>query len=162
MPPQAWISFTHARDRLGLRKGRDPSVAQEIEEDMRLKNVMSRRVKCVRPVEKLENASKKMGLNGVHHLVVMDRGKVRGLLTDSILRTRIAEGVARVEDAMVRQIAIGTPETSISEAAQMMRGRPDGALVVFDGKRLAGIVTISDLLDVLGRRTKLRRTGVAK
>ena len=123
---------------------------------MRLKNVMSRRVKCVRPVEKLENASKKMGLNGIHHLVVMDRGKVRGLLTDSILRTRIAEGVARVEDAMVRHIAIGTPETSISQAAQMMRGRPDGALVVFDGKRLAGIVTISDLLDVLGRCIKDR------
>ena len=128
---------------------------------MRLKNVMSRHVKCVRPVERLENASKRMGLNGIHHLVVMDRGKVGGLLTEEVLRTRIAEGVARVEDAMVRHIAVATPETSISQAARMMRGRPEGALVVVDGRGLAGIVTISDLLDVLGRRTKRRRTGVA-
>ena len=117
---------------------------------------MSRHVKCVRPIERLENAAKRMGLNGIHHLVVMDRGKVRGLLTEAVLRTRIAEGVGRVEDAMVRHIAVATPETSISQAARMMRGRPDGALVVFDGKRLAGIVTISDLLDVLGRSTKDR------
>ena len=129
---------------------------------MRLKNVMSRHVKCVRPVERLENASKRMGLNGIHHLVVMDRGKVRGLLTEAILRTRIAEGVARVEDAMVRHIAVATPETSISQAARMMRGRPEGALVVVDGKGLVGIVTISDLLDVLGRRTKRSRTGVTR
>ena len=134
----------------------------EIEEDMRLKNVMSRHVKCVRPVERLENASKTMGLNGIHHLVVMDRGKVRGLLTEEVLRTRIAEGVARVEDAMVRHIAVAKPETSISQAARMMRGRPEGALVVVEGKGLVGIVTISDLLDVLGRRTKPRGTGVAK
>ena len=79
-----------------------------------------------------------------------------------ILRTRIAEGVARVEDAMVRHIAVATPETSISQAARMMRGRPEGALVVVDGKGLVGIVTISDLLDVLGRRTKRRHSGVAR
>ena len=129
---------------------------------MRLKNVMSRHVKCVRPVERLENAAKRMGVSGIHHLVVMDRGKVCGLLTEEVLRTRIAEGVARVEDAMVRHIAVAKPETSISQAARMMRGRPEGALVVVDRKGLVGIVTISDLLDVLGRRTKRRRPSVAR
>ena len=129
---------------------------------MRLKNVMSRHVTCVRPGDRLEKASKSMGVNGIHHLVVMGRGKVLGLLSEALLQTRVAEGVGRVENAMVRHIAVATPETSISQAARMMRGRPEGALVVVDGKGLVGIVTISDLLDVLGRRTKPRRSGVAR
>jgi hypothetical protein len=55
---------------------------------------------------------------------------------------------------------------TVSQAARLMRGRPERALPLFAGTRLVDIVTISDLLDVPGRRfrkaaTQTRRVGRA-
>jgi CBS domain-containing protein len=40
---------------------------------------------------------------------------------------------------------------TVRRAANVMRGRSIGSLVVLRGGRLAGIVTVSDLLDLLGK-----------
>jgi CBS domain-containing protein len=119
---------------------------------MHLKDIMSRSVEAVRPSERLDRAHRLMRLRGIHHLVVVDRHQVVGVLSEAVLQTREAEGVGRAEDAMFRHVVRGTPEMSVAQAAQLMRGRPEGALPVFEGNRLVGIVTISDLLDVLARR----------
>ena len=64
---------------------------------------------------------------GIHHLVVVDRHEVVGLLSEAALQTRIAEGVGgRVEDAMSRHVATATPDTTVTQAARMMRGRARG------------------------------------
>ena len=118
---------------------------------MRLKEIMSRSVESVRPGETLERAQARMRLRHLHHLVVLDRGQVVGILTDSALQVRQAEGVAKVEDAMSRHVVTGTPETTVRQAANLMRGRAEGALPVIAGQRLVGIVTVTDLLEVLGR-----------
>jgi len=118
---------------------------------MRLKDIMSTKVEAVRPEDTLERAHALMRLRGIHHLVVIDRHQVVGMLTEEGLRIGEAEGIARVMDAMVRHVVTGTPDMTIRQAANLMRGRPEGALPVFAGSRLAGIVTVSDLLDVLGR-----------
>jgi CBS domain-containing protein len=121
---------------------------------MRLKDIMSTRVESVRPGELLAGAEQRMRSLGIHHLVVVDRQEVVGLLSEAALQARIAEGVGTVEDAMFRHVVTATPDTTVTHAARMMRSRPEGALPVFAGKRLVGIVTTSDLLDVLARRPK--------
>ena len=133
---------------------------------MRLREIMSRRVEAVRPDERLDRAQRRMLARGVRHLVVLRGRKVVGVLSDSELQTRLAEGVARVEDAMFRHILVASPNTTVTEAARMMRGRPEGALPVFTGSRLVGIVTVSDLLDVLASRhagaARTRRTSARR
>jgi CBS domain-containing protein len=119
---------------------------------MRLKDIMSRKVEAVRPGEPLERAERRMRRHGIHHLVVVRRGVVVGVLSEATLQTRMADGVATVENAMHRHMLMATPDMTVSQAARLMRGRPEGALPIFAGTRLVGIVTISDLLDVLGRR----------
>ena len=52
---------------------------------------------------------------------------------------------------MARHVIAATPETTIRQAANLMRGRAESALPILAGEKLAGIVTVSDLLDVLGR-----------
>ncbi len=121
---------------------------------MRLDDIMSTHVESIRAGETLEQADRQMRLTGIHHLVVVDGHKVVGLLGAAALQTCIAEGVGKVEDAMFRHVATAKPDMTVTEAARMMRGRPEGALPVLSGKRLAGIVTISDLLDVLGGRSR--------
>jgi CBS domain-containing protein len=64
---------------------------------------------------------------------------------------------------MFRHVVTGTPEMTVRQAANRMWGRTEGAIPVLDGQKLVGIVTVSDLLDVLGRgvdrpATKQRRT----
>jgi CBS domain-containing protein len=119
---------------------------------MRLKDIMSTNVEAVRPGESLERAGRRMRRRAIHHLVVVKGRQVAGMVSEAALQTRLAEGVATVQDAMFRQILVASPDMTVTQAARMMRGRPEGALPVFAGKRLVGIVTISDLLDVLGRR----------
>jgi CBS domain-containing protein len=117
---------------------------------MRLKHIMSTKVEAVRPDETLERAHALMRLRGIHQLVVVDRHQVVGLLTEAVLAVREAEGVARVADAMARHVAMGTPNMTVRTAANLMRVRGEGALPVIAGARLVGIVTVWDLLDVLG------------
>lgn len=129
---------------------------------MRLKDIMSTRVESVRPGEPVTGAEERMRSLGIHHLVVVDRHGVVGLLSDAALQTRIAEGVGTVADAMFRHIATATPDMTVIQAARMMRGRAEGALPVVAGKRLVGIVTTSDLLDVLARRPKPAQAAPAR
>ena len=118
---------------------------------MRMKDIMSPKVESVRPEETLERARTLMKLHGIHHLVVIDHRKVVGVLADSAAELRAAEGVANVEDAMHRHVVTGTPEMTVRQAASLMRSRAEGALPIMAGQKLVGIVTVSDLLDVLGR-----------
>jgi CBS domain-containing protein len=118
---------------------------------MRLKDIMTTTVETVRPGETLERAEARMRLGRLHHLVVIDHGLIVGMLTDAALQVRLAEGVPRVADAMSRHVATGTPEMTVRQAANLMRGRAEGALPVLAGQRLVGIVTVTDLVDLLGR-----------
>jgi acetoin utilization protein AcuB len=118
---------------------------------MRLKDVMSRQVQTIRAKEPLERARALIRLHGIHHLVVVDGRSVVGLVSDDALQRGEAEGIARVEDVMLRHVVTGTPQLTVREAANLMRGRAVGAIPLLDKRRLVGIVTVSDLLDLLGK-----------
>ena len=119
---------------------------------MLLKDIMSKEVESVLSSEALARARERMEQRGIHHLVVVNHGRVVGVVSAADIEVRLAEGVARVEDAMSRRVTVAGPETTVEEAARLMRRQSHGALPVLAGQRLVGIVTISDLLDVLGRR----------
>jgi CBS-domain-containing membrane protein len=130
---------------------------------MQLKDIMSTKVESVRPNATLERAHALMRRRGIHHLVVIDRGDVVGVLTESLLQIGASEGVATVADIMMRHIVAGTPDMTVRAAAKAMRGCADGALPVFAGSRLVGIVTVSDLLAVLaGRERRPGQSPVAR
>jgi acetoin utilization protein AcuB len=118
---------------------------------MRLKDVMSRKGQTIGGRESLDHARTLMRTHGIHHLVVVDGRSVVGLVTDEALQRGSAEGIARVEDVMFRHVLTGTPQLTVREAANLMRGRAVGALPIFDKQRLVGIVTVSDLLELLGK-----------
>ncbi len=118
---------------------------------MRVKDVMTTKVVTIDLHAPLERARSEMDLRRVHHLVVVDGARVVGLVTSELVSWGEAEGIARVEDVMFRHVVTGTPELTIRAVANLMRGRTAGAVPIFEGDRLVGIVTISDLLDLLGR-----------
>ena len=52
---------------------------------------------------------------------------------------------------MTAPAATVEPATTVRQAANVMRGRSIGCLVVVKAGRVAGIVTVSDLLELVGR-----------
>jgi CBS domain-containing protein len=125
---------------------------------MQLKEVMSPHVETIGPQDSLSAAGRRMLDHGIHHLVVVQHGLVTGLLTRDRLESRRDEGATRVDDAMLRNIVTAPPGMSVAAAAALMTpGHPQTGLPVVVGGRLVGIVTLSDLLSLVGKTG--RHTG---
>ena len=129
---------------------------------MRLEEVMNIDVRTADPAEPAETAWNRMRLGRFHHLVVMEGKRVVGVLSDRDLGG--ARGAARrrastVGDLMTPNIATATPTTTLRQAAKLLRGRSIGCLPVLKGGKLVGIVTVTDILELLGRGALRPPTG---
>jgi CBS domain-containing protein len=95
-----------------------------------------------------------MRFNRIHHLVVTKGRRVVGVLSDRDAGGRRGVSVRTntvVADLMTAPAVTIEPTTTVRQAANMMRGRSIGCLVVVESGRAIGIVTVSDLLDLVGR-----------
>ena len=122
-------------------------------ETMRLQDFMSRDVETTTAKDTIETAYQKMKLNGIRHLVVMEGNTVVGILSErdlSNLSERERENQT-VQGVMEIRVATASPDTTVREAANLMRGRTIGCLPVLENHKLVGIVTTTDLLDLLGQ-----------
>jgi CBS domain-containing protein len=115
---------------------------------------MTKEVKTVRPETPAADAWELMRRQGIHHLVVMRGNTVAGVLSDRDASGpkggRLRAG-SRVEDLMIDTVVTVEPGDTIRRVANLMRGRTIGCVPVVEGQRLKGIVTVSDLLQFLGR-----------
>ena len=121
---------------------------------MRLDAIMSKPVLSIPPKADLEAAHVQMTEHHVHHLVVMDHETVVGILSAHDLERRRAtlyDDKWLVEDIMSHPPIVASPQTTAAQAAKMMRGSAQGCLPIVDGRVLVGIVTTSDLLDLLAK-----------
>lgn len=118
---------------------------------MRLKDIMQTRVVTIAPDAPAQSARTLMRLEGVHHLVVKDERKVVGVVSARDLDARRAAEPARVADVMSHPVIAARPDATVRQAANLMRGRSVGSLPILEGRRLTGIITVADLLELLGR-----------
>jgi CBS domain-containing protein len=121
---------------------------------MRLTEIMSTAVETTTRDASSDVAFSRMQDQDIHHLVVMDGGRVVGVLSHRDLGGRGGASVRRnrtVGELMTTPVVTAAPDTTVRQAANLLRGRLIGCLPVLKGKKLAGIVTVSDLLELLGR-----------
>jgi CBS domain-containing protein len=129
---------------------------------MRISDIMTTRVETVAPGESADAAFARMRSAKIHHLVVMERGKVVGMLSARDLgrpEERNSRQRKTVRELMTSETVFAGPEMPLHRAANVLRGRNIGSLPVVDGRKLLGILTISDLLEVLGRYSTPGREG---
>ena len=117
---------------------------------------MSRDIKTIWPTASISEARNAMRMSGVRHLLVLDGRWVAGVVSDRDLGVRVAAKGARTEgltvnDVMTSSVVTASPEATIRQAANQLRGQLIGCLVVMEGAKPLGIVTTTDLLDLLGR-----------
>jgi len=126
---------------------------------MRVTDVMSTRVRTVDARETVAQALATMKAAGVHHLVVLDGGRMTGLVSADRLERGAAEGILRVENVMCRRVRQAAPDTTLPEAAALLRGDSAGALPITIDGRIVGIVTASDLLEWIARGARTSEVG---
>ncbi|WP_242342787.1 CBS domain-containing protein [Anaeromyxobacter terrae] len=128
---------------------------------MRIGEIMTREVRTVGPGQSADDAYQSMRLHGIRHLVVMDGRRVVGIVSERDLgggRGGAVRAGRTVEELMARHVATAAPETTIRQAANLLRGRTIGCLPVVDDSKLVGIVTVTDLLELVGEVTRKAST----
>jgi CBS domain-containing protein len=123
---------------------------------MKVSDIMSDQVRVVIPTLDAEDAWQYMQAEQIRHLVVIDEDRVAGILSERDLGgahggwTRADKTVA---DLMTPQALTIEPDADVREVARLMRGLVIGCFPVVDHGELVGIVTTSDLLDLLAAST---------
>jgi acetoin utilization protein AcuB len=121
---------------------------------MRVADIMTTDVAKVAPQVTADAAWTTMRVNGVRHLVVMEGPNVLGVITHRDLGGPRGESVRKgrtVAQLMSRPVVSAAPTDTLRRAANLMRGRTIGCLPIVDGRRVVGIITVTDLLDAVGR-----------
>ncbi len=119
---------------------------------LRLSDIIVAQVETVEPSESAEKAWHLMCQHGIHHLVVTRNGAVLGILSARDLaghRGGNFRAGRKVVELMIQDVTTAKPHTTVRQAAFLMRGRSIGCLPVVANKKLVGILTTSDLLELI-------------
>ena len=121
---------------------------------MRIKDLMSVDVRTTVASTAAASALGEMKTLGIHHLVVVEGKDVVGLVSERDLGGRRGTHAGpgqTVADVMTPNPVTAAPDMTVRRAANLLRGRMIGCLPVLEGRKLVGILTISDVLDAVGR-----------
>lgn len=133
---------------------------------MRVYEVMSKSIETVKPAVHASEAKARMRQKKIRHLVVTQGSQLAGIISQRDLggsKLPKTLGDWTVADLMTTPVVTVTTRTPIRRAAALMKGRSIGSLVVTSASgKVAGIVTVSDLLDYLSRRPEHKSNRTAR
>lgn len=104
----------------------------------------------IAPEEPLTAACAQMQQHKIRSLPVIEDGKLLGIVTDRDVRTHLKYlESTTARQAMTTALLTVTPNTSIWDAARILRERKIGALPVLRDSAVVGMISTSDLLEAL-------------
>ena len=118
---------------------------------MKIKDVMTRGVECVRPETTLQEAAAKMKSLNVGPLPVCEGDRAVGIVTDrDIVIRAIADGrdarTTTVKDVMTSGVVSVGENDDVTAAARLMKDRQIRRVVVLgEGQKVVGIVSLGDI-----------------
>lgn len=101
----------------------------------------------------------------IRHLAVLDGTRLVGIISERDLGGPDGRGARKdrtVADLMVHDPVTATPNLTVRQAANLMRGRTIGSLLMVERGHVVGIVTATDLLDQLGRGATRPRVAIER
>ena len=124
---------------------------------MQVRDGMSRVVLTVGPGHSLRAAAKQMADRGVGAAVVHDPdGQGTGILTERDVLRAVGAGLdpdgERVGSHLTAELVYATPDWTLEQAAEAMSRGGFRHLVVLDGREVAGVISVRDLMRVWAGR----------
>lgn len=116
----------------------------------KLSEIMTTNVATVSPQQTVAEAAQMMSQYNVGSIPVVQNGQPVGMVTDRDITLRVtAQGEnaqsVTVDSIMSTNLATGTPEMNVHEAANLMAERQIRRLPVVENNQLSGIVALGDL-----------------
>jgi acetoin utilization protein AcuB len=157
--PTATTEIVRLAERLAARSA--PSVAFDPKESpMRVQDLMTRALITVGPDTSVTEARSLMAKRRIRHLLVTERERLLGMVTDRDIRLNVASPATSlsvwelnfliakltVGEVMTKAVLIVDPARDARDAARIMLDHRIGALPVLDGDKLVGILTETDLV----------------
>ncbi|MFH0860460.1 MAG: DUF835 domain-containing protein [Candidatus Altiarchaeota archaeon] len=120
----------------------------------RVSDIMIRDVKTTSGDSAVVDAARMMTDEGISSVVVVEKGKLAGILTEKDLATKVVAlgktpSKVKVKDVMSSPVLSASPETSILEAAKLLDRKGYKKLPIVSDGKLIGIVTETDLAHAL-------------
>lgn len=113
---------------------------------------MTQNIQTIGPTATVEEARAMMKSSRIHHLLVRQGAGIVGVVSERDVGTRSgANDLRPVADVMTENVITASPDTTIQRAANLFRGRIIGCLPIVEGAKPVGIVTTTDLLELIGR-----------
>jgi len=125
---------------------------EKVRESMELevKDIMTPEVITISPDSTLIEAAEQMLENRIHALVVTENDKPIGIITTYDLVLVIAlsdfDKLTKVRDVMVTKLITVSPNEKVKDAIKKVIEKNIRRLIVVDGDKLVGIVSLIDLL----------------
>jgi acetoin utilization protein AcuB len=119
---------------------------------MRIGDIMREDVETISQQASVAEARDLMRRQEIRHLVVMNGRRVAGVLSARDLgRPGAIKGDIGIESVMSGPVITASRNTTVRRAANLLRGHRVGCLPVVEDGRPVGILTVSDVLDLLGK-----------
>ncbi len=130
---------------------------------------------CGHPTTPVAEAQTLMQENKIRHLPILDDDKkLVGLITQRSLMHAVPDDLSQfspfvvnyvlaklqAQNIMVKDVITTDPDTTIEEAARVMADEKIGCLPVMEGDKLVGIISDSDLFNIMVELLGARRAGV--
>jgi len=117
---------------------------------LKIRDVMVREVITVDEDSTVKEAVDIMNEFQIGSLIVLERGKAMGIVTErDFLKRVIAEGkdvmTTKVKEIMTIPLVVVEPSTDLEEAVKLMFQSKIKKLAVVDANKLVGIVTLTDI-----------------
>jgi CBS domain-containing protein len=117
---------------------------------LKVRDVMVREVVTVDENSSVKEAVDTMNEFQIGSLIVLERGKAKGIVTErDFLRRVIAEAKdvmnTKVKEIMTTPLVVVEPSIDLEEAVKLMFENKIKKLVVVDANKLVGIITLTDI-----------------
>jgi len=118
---------------------------------MELKDIMVRSVVTIESDASVKEAAKRMNLYEIGCLIVVDKGKAVGIITERDILTKVVEisknaGKTKVSEIMSTKLVVGAPDMDVVDAARIMLQKKIKKLPVVIDSKLVGLVTFTDIV----------------
>jgi nucleotide-binding universal stress UspA family protein/CBS domain-containing protein len=140
---RAGTAADRALDRITPAPAHEPVVRRHL-----VDRLVARPPVTVDPGDLLSTARDRMMRERIRHLVVVDRGRVVGMLSDRDVAAHLGHlEHTRVNAAMSPNPTTIGPDVPVETAARLMIDRRVRALPVVDGAHIVGMVSATDILE---------------
>ncbi|MQA88568.1 MAG: CBS domain-containing protein [Streptosporangiales bacterium] len=110
------------------------------------------------PSDTLRAAAERMWAQQTGSLLVMDNGRLVGIITERDLLRAVARGIdldtTRIRDVMTTDLVTAWPDSPLRDAAREMAHRWIRHLPVVEGDRIVGVVSMRDVTGVFAALSK--------